>query len=174
MLLVFGMVSQANALAIGDDYYVGKIVDGVPSGESFEVGYINYLITLGVDETKTYDGQYYDRTDGISGPFTIAVINANDRLEFEETATSNSFDATDVEYIIGKYDQKKAGSLIWYLGEDYSGMVTLPDALNGQGLSHISGYNQDGSYPVPEPATGLIYVFGLVGIAGISRKMPKK
>jgi hypothetical protein len=78
-------------------------------------------------------------------------------------------------YILGKYDQDAAGSLVWLLGTDdfaVGDTVTLQATLNGRDLSHISGYGT--GTPVPEPGTMMLLGSGLVGLAGWGRKKFRK
>jgi len=172
MPVLFLVFLQANAMALsltaGDVYYVGLVDDGIPSNPANEVDYINNLITLAAGGGLTAIGtQTYDRIGStLAGPFPTAVIT--DAVKDDSNGVT-SLNVTSISYIIGKYDASRAGSLVWFLGDDFTGLVEPQLTLNGLGLSHISAYKSTGS-PIPEPATMILLGIGLIGVAGLGRK----
>ena len=44
--MVLGLTVNANALTVGDAFYIGHINDGIPSSEASEATYINSLLDL--------------------------------------------------------------------------------------------------------------------------------
>jgi len=152
--------SAITILTTSSSSYLGHINDGIPSSEALEAGYINNLITLAADAAPIGIGtETYDRVGStLAGPFDPAV--ATGAVKSDRTpAQGSSIDATGFEYVLGKYDGDKAGSLVWYAAGGFSGEVTLP-ALSGQyELSHISLFNA--SPRVPEGGS-TIALLGLV------------
>jgi hypothetical protein len=173
----FGMVSQAHALLIGDTNYLGSINDGVPASPDFEAGFINNLITLAIGATDMVIGtETYNRVGStLAGPFPMADASSMD-LYLKQDNSNTSFAASGFEYVLAKYDQEKAGSLVWYMAGGFTDSVMLPSTYNGQGLSHTIAFSptNGGGNPVPEPATMLLLGFGLSGILLIPRKKLKK
>lgn len=163
--VLIGMFLQANAIAlpilsVGDANYVGEVDPGAPANETEELGFINTLITLDPGDTDTIGSQTYDRVGStLTGlPTALAPYSKQDN-------SNPVFDATGLEYILGKYG---GYSLVWYIG-NFDGDVTLPSAA----LSHTTGFNA-GQTAIPEPATMLLVGIGLIGIAGFGRKKIRK
>jgi hypothetical protein len=162
-LLAASAVSYAIPLNIGDANYLGRIVDGIPSNAANEIVYINNLITLGAGAAATPCGtETCDRLNStLVGPFPDAELAGAAR----DDTGGTTVDATDFQYILGKYDAAQAGSLVWFFASGAPGDVTLPSTLNGLGLSHISLYNPGGGgQEVPEPGTLLMLGAGLLGL----------
>lgn len=157
---------------LADDFYVGSVVDGVPSSPADETSYINNLTTLtaGTGPDATFgDDQSYDRTDSnLVATFATAsppVVKDEDPAGGTSTTLDGVF-----QYILGKYG---GGSLVWYHQEGFTGTITLQStfAFDNTGLSHISAFNQVGDTSVPAPATLLLLGFGLVGLGfGLRRR----
>ena len=180
-----GMISHADALtlSIGDDYYVGSINDGIPSSEALEASYINYLITLPAGQSDTTIGtEVYNRVS--STIVTLETVTDAGAVKVDVPEGEDppfTWNTNGFEYVLGKYDANKAGSLVWYLDGGF-GEVTLPSTFNGLGLSHYTGFVGNGGTPgpgpgpdpVPEPATMLLFGTGLVGLAGLRMRKKQK
>ena len=171
VVLMFAVVS-AQATTIGllqfDDYYVGSINDGIPSSPGLEIGYINNLIGLAPGASNTPIGtEIYNREGSdIATLPTVGTWNTKDEVApFSFVAP---FDGSF--YVLAKYDAAAAGSLVWLVDALAADIFTAQANYNDRGLSHISAY---GNASVPEPMTLILLGFGLVGLAGFSRRFKK-
>jgi hypothetical protein len=173
--ITMGFMSPASADATLDqssDEYLGSVTPGVPSSPGDEVNYINTLIDQSHGSTNTIDGQTYVRSNNdCGGPCEDAVELPNLKVDVEGT---NSLDigTLDIQYIIGKYDKDKAGTLVFYVG-DLDGVITIPPQFNGHDISHIVGYYTETTRPpeeLPEPATLALAGLGLLGAAMARRR----
>lgn len=169
--LAITCAASAISLSPASLSYVGLINDGVPSNPADETGYINILTTL-VKNTGPFSGgaygtETYDRLGStLDGPFATAVVAG----AVKDDSTATSIDATGFAYVLGKYDQSQAGSLVWYVAGGFGGVVTLPDTFNGHALSHISLYNRSGQ--VPEGgSTVLLLGLGFAILALVRRQI---
>jgi hypothetical protein len=173
-MLVVGSTAGAVTLVPSGANYVGSINDGIPSNPDNEVIYINNLITLAINESKTIGTEDYSRSNSTAaGPFPTAVEAGNGKIEgAEDLADSTITLAGKFKYILGKYDAGEAGSYVWYFADGISGDITLPSTFNGKGLSHISWYNPGGGggFPMPEPGTLALLGLGLIGLGAARRK----
>jgi hypothetical protein len=168
--------SKANALTltIGDEYYLGSINDGIPPSETLEAGYINYLITLapGADDTQLPPGtgEIYNREGStISDPLPTAL--APDAFK-DDSGNYTSIDVTGYTYLLAKYDQETAGSLVWLVSG--LGTVDVVSQFNDRDLSHYTLFNADdeGDHGVPDGGTsmGLLGV-GLLGLGYLRQRV---
>lgn len=172
-LLVASGVSRAlvtdPTVSYGDANYVGLINDGIPSNPGNEVIYINDLIQLDPgDSPETCGTETCDRIGStLAGPFDPAVLTGSDKDESE----TNTVTVTGIfKYLLGKYDQNQAGSMVWYFADGFTGDVTLPPTLNGHGVSHISWYNEVGDNGAPGAAGLGLLGIGLFALGLIKRR----
>lgn len=176
-LLACPFKSAAVPLTIGDGTYVGSITDGIPP--SGELQYINYLITLAAGTGNTQipagTGEIYNRVGSSLNIAFPTAVSLNTIKEEDGTTPNfdNVIDATGYLYVLGKYDAEQAGSLVWYLGPNFVGEVTLPETFNGKGLSHISLYNYSPTGVPDGGATLALLGIGLVGLDHLRRRFMK-
>ena len=173
---VFLIVTNARATSLdfGDAYYVGWIIDGVPSSPTLEAGYINNLITLAAGQGNTPIGtETYNREGSVlSGLGSVGTLQQDDTDPFTVPTNYGG-------YILGKYDADNpgAGAYVWYVP---AGAYVVPgkspetwDPEKGMyrsfGLSHVT-YT---STTVPEP--GILILLGIVmsAIGAASWKISK-
>lgn len=179
LLAASGGASQASlitdpGLTYGDANYLGYINDGIPSGLSVEVGYINNLNGLAPGTDPVAIGtETYDRNDStLPGPFDDAVVFGAIKDEAVDDVNNSSQQGGIYQYILGKYDGPNYGSLVWYNADGFTGNITLQGTAGtgNYALSHISFYNSSTSTSVPAPATLLLFGLGLLGLGFLNRK----
>jgi hypothetical protein len=173
--------AEAIPLTIGTadldaDYYVGQIIDGIPSSFADEARYINNLITLGAGQGNTSipnpddSVETYNRVGSdLEGLFPTALIEGAVK---NETGEYTGINVTGFTYILGKYDAGNpgAGAYVWYVG-GLTGVtfVALPaTSPGGYELGHYTLFN---ARSVPDGGTTLILLGGaLVGLGILRRK----
>jgi len=177
-VLVLGMgagTAQAISLTVGDAYYLGKVIDGVPSNPANEVNYINSLKVLAagaaavpcsLEPTESCD-RLSSSVNASSSPVATTVGSFKN-----DTTPSAGFDATGWVYVIGKYGSASSGGgeYVWFINGALTGTYTLPTKFEGDGpgLSHISAYNKT---TVPDGGATLMLLGGaLVGLGALRRK----
>jgi hypothetical protein len=145
----------ASALTIGDAFYVGNIIDGIPSSLADEAAYINALITLLPDAPNIAIGtETYNRVGStLASPLPSATDVGAVKTD---TSVNTGIDVSGFTYLLGKYDASDAGSFVWLV----SGLTTvdLPALANERELSHYSLFNPTS---VPDGGTTI----GLLGLA---------
>ena len=154
-------------LAVGDAYYLGRINDGVPSGDSQTEGYVNYLRTLTAGQGSTpYLGETYDRLNStVGGPFPVAVY-----IDRDNTG-NNTINAAGYGYILAKYGNNP--SLVWFVNGSVT-EITVPTSYllpgtTGGGLSHVAWLSR---VTVPDGGATLMLLGGaLLGLGALRRKL---
>lgn len=168
LVLAVNSAQALTILAIGDPEYVGSINDGIPSNPAAEIGYIGTLIGLPIGQVDISIGtETYNREDS-----TLAPLPAVNLFLSKDESGSYSFTAANAGnlYLLGKYDAGKAGSLVFLVNAAMNDVFELPATYNGHDISHLSAYS---TKSVPEPTTLLLVGLGLVGVAGVRRKLRK-
>ncbi len=175
-------------LSVGDPHYLGLWdLNGstVAANLGAEADRINRLndVSKGdiVDPGSDDEGIFYDRTDSTLGgeppdfPDIMDTSSGNALKADGKTATNNSHTVENAyQYVLGKYDGRNAGSMVWFHEEGFTGTLTLPGTWIGSSelaLSHMSFFNRTTSETVPVPATLLLLGVGLAGLAfGVRRR----
>ena len=170
---------SANAVAlqleIDDPFYLGQIVDGIPSSPTDEVGYINTLIPLPPGGPQTIGTEDYYRSD-LAGEGLAELIDA------DKAENGDPIDVTDYAYILGKYDADKAGSYVWVV-DGLVGEAQLPGSVEGtdgnqHDISHTAIYTgffipdePEDPPTVPDGGTTLLLAgLGMVALVFFGRK----
>lgn len=166
---------RAALLLENDKYYVGSITPDVPSSEGKELQFINYLIALAPGATGASLDQDFSRAG--SGILVADLPSVTGTFQYKEAELkldgSWTYNLNSSFYILGKYDQNKAGALVWFVDDaEFGDVFTLPASFNDKDLSHLSVYS-DGS-PVPVPGTLILFGSGLVGLATVARRRLRK
>ncbi len=111
--------SGASALTVGDAFYVGVIIDGVPASPGNEINYINSLIQVApntLDPTCNLDTEKHAIAQGATSlPLTRCRPRISTGAVRVETGTLTSFTAGDFEYVLAKYGSGPSGggSHVW-------------------------------------------------------------
>ena len=160
---------DALTLTIGGDGYIGNIVDGIPSNETLEAGYINNLITLAPGTSATTIGtESYNTIDGqvncVTLPCPTATSAGSFKWEVDEDGPAGNILITGWTYVLAKYDasQPGAGAYVWYLPLVGDTVVTLPPTSpGGYELSHYTLFKSGQPQTIPDGGATL----GLLGLA---------
>lgn len=147
-------------LEVGDAYYVGSVIPGIPPSEEQQAAYINQLVSMGPGQTTTIGDNDFSTVDGID---CSDCPDAND--EGTSKVEDGSFSDILVNgwtYIIAKYDQEDGGSFVWYLGDlSSTDFVTLPSEMGGHDISHYTLFKSGQPQTIPDGGATL----GLLGLA---------
>jgi hypothetical protein len=164
-----GMSAQAVTISYGDGYYVGYIWDSIPADPTLELGYITNLISLGPGASATTIGtETYNRIDS-----TLVGSLPNPTSFYYGLSSQNSWvsNFSGSAYILGKYDGPNAGALVWLVNIQEGTTYTVPQNWPYPNKYGISQFNIFATNAVPEPSTLLLLGAGLLGLAGVSRRM---
>ena len=168
VMLAFG--NNAQALTFGDQFDLGQVLFGIPSGDQDRTDYVNHLVGMTQGTSDTALGQTFNRSNNSCGACTpVAVADITNG-----TGTQIDLGAGGSLYLFAKYDGPNAGSEVWYIG-GLTGVITIPakglqadiDAGHSYGLS---GWSIWGGTPTSTPdsgATAALLGLGLAGLAGL-------
>ena len=164
-----GPVTLVDPLLTSDPLFVGWYHPPEPADPLDEVAYINELIKHVPGDGEVQVGDfYYDRSASpLDGPLPLAILA--DAIKDDDPVIGANIDVTGYTYLVGKYDGRNAGALVWLV----SGMtdpVILPakwgPSTKQYGLSHYSLYRS-----VPDGGATLVLLGGaLMGLAALRRK----
>jgi hypothetical protein len=187
MAMTLVSVTTAHAaiinLAVGDAYYVGVVIDGIPPNDALEPAYLNSLIEVApgaIDAAPPGgSGCNYATTEtcnrvgstlaGLPGVELTGQFKANVANESSGNILVNGW-----EYISGKYGSE--GIRYWYIGGLLpTDFVTLPPKFAGTtgpgGLSHYTLYNVPGRTVPDGGTTAALLGLSIVGLGMIRRRI---
>lgn len=151
-------VNAHATLTLSDSNDLGTIVPDAPSGEAQELGYVNTLLGLSLNEVKIVGGAPDINTITRSNVADPGFGSVTTQFKYESekgnlTIVDNKFVLpTGYEYVLAKYGQGQSPSRIayvWYVGGQAA-------SIPGESLSHVVGYNYSDDpsiIAVPEPST---------------------
>jgi hypothetical protein len=171
VVAALGLATNAKALtlSIGDSYYLGSIIDGVPSSDANEFSWVNQLITLAPGTSAPSvnpAGETLNRSVNVFGSLPAATSYLKDDVAPFDTWVVIAGNL----YLLGKYGAGTVGqqeSHVWYVGGLVGESVTLP-SLNDR-LSHSSMLSGQAT-SVPEGGTTLLLLGSALSLIGIVRR----
>lgn len=143
--------------------YVGSITPDVPSNPANEESYIDFLTSLDLGATDSFDGQTMVRSGMAFGVLPPA--------EFSWKVDSDNTDYSLIGftgYVLGKYDADNAGAWVWYL-DAFTGDISLPATFNTHDLSHASFFGVSTSVP-DGGTTAILLGLALISLAAAGRR----
>jgi hypothetical protein len=179
-LISAGFATQLSAVTLDSTStrYLGLINDGIPSSESQTAGYINILTGMAINtgplQIPSSTGEIYTRSGNMDPTvfsFPTATTQGAVKLEAPDSLLSFNF-GSGYTYLVAKYDQSDAGSLVWYV-EGLIGSYDIQQTLNGHAISHIVALNPGSGTPgVPDGGSTVALLGGaLMVIAGVARRV---
>jgi hypothetical protein len=168
--LVTATAHATTILAVTDASYVGSISPDTTPNPSNEIDYINFLISLTPgdvvlkDDGDGDDINDYERSLNTFAPGGLPQASGVPSIPKNEDEVNTVVAPSAFSYILAKYDNEKAGALVWFLsgvaGETYEVPLTFPGTT--QEVSHVSFYSADlGDEDVPDGGATI----GLLGLA---------
>jgi hypothetical protein len=166
------------ALDFGDAYYVGRIVDGIPSSEALEAVYITYLLRLAPGDPQIQlpggsppEGELYDRL----GSSLMLPLPPLVTAGVKDESGGSIIWVSGVGYILAKYDQANpgAGAYVWYVG-GLVGYVSVPthspSTLDDKGKEVRYGLGHTTSFGVPDGGATLMLLGATLFGLGVLRR----
>lgn len=157
------------------DYLVGTVTPGSPSDIEAETVYLNQLLSMGANSTATID---YGNPLGTHTFLRSDLSNSN--LPVTSGLSANKTDTTSAplinvnssDYIVAKYGNQSA---VWYVGDlANTDEVQLPTNFGQNGISNFTTWGTGGNNTsVPESSIIFLLGLGLIGLAGMRRKLQR-
>jgi len=172
ILLAFGCTAKASTLDFGDQYDLGYVHYGIPSGDQDRTDYVNHLISMSLNSNDAFQGQTFFRLGTSCGVCTpVAKADITNGPMGDATV---DLGAGGYLYLFAKYDGPNAGSEVWNI-QGLSGIITIPqngtpDKDNKYGLSGWSIWSGGGTNTPDGGTTAALLGLALTGLAGLRAK----
>ena len=175
---MFGFTHNASAVVtpgfeINGTQVIGYVNFGVPSGDQDRTDYTNHLIYMynnGIANDPNFLGQSYDILHGapaFGASLGTAVFGQNGTGKSVALGAQGTY-----TYLFAKYDNTKAGSVVWYVG-DQSGTIEIAATYNGHDLSSWTLFTS-GVNGVPDGGTTVMLLGMAFGALGIARRFIRR
>lgn len=164
--------TRASALTLGDEFYLGHIVNASPASEAAELTYVNSLLDLsnGAAPTPCSLAPSED-CDRLSSTIDASLFS-DAKLDgaLKDDSSNNLIDVTGFQYLLAKYG---GNAFVWRV-DGLVGIQEIPTNLGacgnsagGCGLSHSTLFHN----PVPDGgATLSLLGISLLGLCVVARK----
>jgi len=158
----------------GDSHVVGTVSPAAPADPQSQADYINYLITLGTNQTVVHD---FGGSEGIQTLYrttntfgSLPTASATGAVSGTGT-TVNLNTLGTFTYLFAKYDGQNDNSVVWNIS-GLTGILTIPaNGPLGYGLSGWILFGPTGQ--VPDGGTTVMLLGTALGALGMVRRYVK-
>lgn len=177
--LAYGWGIGANHVIDGSGLANGKHAQmNYPGGNSWQTitqtGTGNIVFDLGsiyqLDLLHVWNLNFYAPYNG-RGANQVGILLSSDKSAWEDLGYFQFFMASGLADDLGFTINASSWTAARYVQFDIKSNFGSSDNAGHVGLSEVQFYGQDGQTVVPEPGTALLLGVGLLGLAGLRRRM---